>query len=153
MPGDIATLRLLLAPGCDFPQHSQLAAPKASSSLDPTPEILHVGLRSNPGGESSQFLLHPGGSAGRLEFRPQPVAHREQVSDVVERVVDLFLTERPAGPVGIGLGAAQGIARQACNEAAVANAVAVAEERGGDLGVEMSSRQSSRLLNDDLQIL
>jgi len=59
----------------------------------------------------------------------------------------------PAPPCGVGLRVARRVADNPVDEARVADAVAVADKRCRDLGVEVALRNTAAQAGDDLQIL
>ena len=77
----------------------------------------------------------------------------EQVSDVIERVIELARGERTVSPVGARLAPAQADAQDLSDQVHQRERIADADQSRGHLDVEDASRELPRLEQADPQIL
>jgi hypothetical protein len=76
-----------------------------------------------------------------------------EVGDVGDRIVDLALVERTAGPVGEPRTLVEIMAKDAFDEVRIADLLAIAERHRRDLRVEQRVRHFAGQIVNDLQIL
>ena len=108
----------------------------ALQALEPQPGAF--GIHRQRGGvcQGRELFLQPGAPAEARQFAQQVLLQRQQVAHIVQRVFDLFVRERPAGPVGACVGLWQFTLEDPPDELGVADLGGESRERGGDLGVE-----------------
>jgi hypothetical protein len=86
--------------------------------------------------EFAQIFLEPGAAAEAFEFGRQRIAQGQQITDIVERILDLCGRERSARPIGASFTFGKFVSEQAAYQLGIADLCRKTGERGGDLGVE-----------------
>ena len=134
--GFVARRRAPFAPGRERLQQPQPAGVPALDAPEPQPCAFGVDRHDIERRERRELFVQPSEAPEPLELAEQPLAQRQQVADVVERVLDLRLAEGAARPIGAGLAFRHLALEQPPGEFGVADLRGEAGERRGDLRVE-----------------
>ena len=103
--------------------------------------------------QRTQLVEHPIHTAQLAQAAHHLGIGDDQVLDVIDRVLDLFIGQRAARPVGQRLGLGQRYAAKRLHECAVRNLLALAQKGGGHLRVKNRTRQHAHGMEHDLHIL
>ena len=145
--------RLRLPPLGQRLGNGQLAPLELLVAAHPLPQTLH---RRGVGGGVHQGIevgLHPVLAALFPQAAALFAVDVQQIAHVVGGIAQLPFAQRAAAPVGAGVALLQHHAGKFAHQAGVADLVTVAEQGGGDLGVEHRAGQVAAQVEKDLQIL
>ena len=103
--------------------------------------------------QRAQLVEHPVHAAQLTQAAHHLGIGDDQVLDVIDRVLDLFVGQRATRPVGQRLGLGQRDAAKRLNKRAIRNLLALAQKGGGHLRIENRTRQHAYGMEHNLHIL
>jgi hypothetical protein len=127
-----------LAPGGERAQQPQASLVPALDAAEPQPSAVGVDRGHIQGFERCKLLGEPSAPPQAVELAEQQFAQRQQMPDIVERVLDLRLAQGTARPIGARLALGHFPVEQAPHQLGVAHLGGMAGQGGGDLGVSNS---------------
>ena len=145
--------RKVLAPSGNLARHAHLATRQRAHTLDLAvglARVVAIALRVAGVGE---VVFQPCSAAEFLETGAHRAPDAGQVAHIVEGVGDLLGIEGAGRPVGQGLGLGQVHVAEVLNKGAVADLIAVGNERGGHLRVEDGAGKGAAPLLEHFHVL
>ena len=104
-------------------------------------------------GQHLHFLAHPVGAALLVEVGGKLDVDIAQVRDVGDRVAELRRRERTPRPVGEAVRLVEVVAGDAGDKLVVGDRITIAQDHGGDLGVDERGRNHVRPMPADFDVL
>ena len=150
---DVAPLSAVLTPGGKLARDTQLMAAARVDALDLAECLMAVGAVVRLVCQRAQLIEHPIHTAQLAQAAHHLGIGNDQILDVIDRILNLFIGQRTARPIGQRLGLGQRDAAKRLHERAVRNLLALAQKGGGDLRVKNRTRQHSYGMEHDLHIL
>ena len=150
---DVTALGAVLAPGGELARDAQLVTAARIDAFDLAERLVAIGAIVRLVSQRAQLVEHPVHAAQLAQTAHHLGIGDDQVLDVIDRVLDLFVGQRATRPVGQRLGLGQRDAAKRLHERAVGNLLAFAQKGGGHLRVKNRTRQHAHGMEHNLHIL
>ena len=131
-----------LAPGGERAGQGEARVVESLKSFEPLPGAIRIHGGLHRPRQRREFLIQPREAIQAIQRFEQTLAQRQQISHVIERVLDLLVRQRPLRPVGARVCLGEFDFEQPSREFAIADLRRKAGQRSGHLRVEHAADRS-----------
>ena len=149
----VAPRRRALAPGTDLARHGQLAPRQRARALQVQVRLLGVARHARCVGKRRHLGLKPRKTVEARQLLNHLIVNARQVDDVVLCIAQLVFVKRAARPVGKRLRLGQPDAAVGLHQRAIANLLALAQKRRGELRVKDRRGHAAKRVENHLEVL